>query len=301
MFDVADGGCAPALEKSAHEASSEGALATQCEERVTGVQNAGTGDAVIMNSGTAARLATCERLHKAMTPSNRLPAASGAQIASRGEAPPFNGRQCATDRVDSSFRRPLRSFRSDSMTAVEANPRPASFPSIKAVASAGVGKANRVRVFLVDGDSHCRAALAAVLMKQGFDVESFDEGEALHHSLERHARRQALPGDDITCGKLIISYAQRRAWWDGAVVPLTAGEFDIVALLVSKAGQYMDNRAIYDCLRYKGFLSGHGERGFWVNVRSAIRRLRKKFRDLDSSFAEIETARAFGYCWRKPS
>ncbi|MEA2801060.1 MAG: two-component system, OmpR family, response regulator ChvI, partial [Rhodospirillaceae bacterium] len=38
-----------------------------------------------------------------------------------------------------------------------------------------------------------------------------------------------------------------------------------------------------------------------ANVRSAIKRIRNKFRALDPAFDEIENYTGFGYCWRKPS
>jgi two-component system, OmpR family, response regulator ChvI len=35
-------------------------------------------------------------------------------------------------------------------------------------------------------------------------------------------------------------------------------------------------------------------------VRSAIRRIRKKFRSIDPTFDKIESYSGFGYCWKKP-
>jgi DNA-binding response OmpR family regulator len=174
--------------------------------------------------------------------------------------------------------------------------------SFSVVASEGVvgDKAARVRVVLVEGDPRIRAALAALLAKRGFDVQSFDEHPAVNGS-PCQTERSPPPAEKIACGKLVIDLAQRRTRWDGVEVPLTAGEFDIVVLLASQAGCCVDSRTVYDSLHYKGFQSGHGEKGFWVNVRSTIRRIRKKFRLLDSSFDELETARAFGYRWRKPA
>jgi two-component system response regulator ChvI len=34
-------------------------------------------------------------------------------------------------------------------------------------------------------------------------------------------------------------------------------------------------------------------------VRSAIKRIRTKFRDFDPSFDKIENYAGFGYCWKK--
>lgn len=165
--------------------------------------------------------------------------------------------------------------------------------------AAGLSRAAscRVRVLLVEGDPETRARLAAVLARQGLDVQSFDTDPPV----QRAARDGAAPTEKIVCGKLVVDLAQRRAWWDGVEVRLTAGELAIVVLLVSHAGRCVDNRTVYDSLHYKGFLSGQGEKGFWVNVRSAIRRIRNKFRAIDGSFTELENARAFGYRWRTPA
>jgi hypothetical protein len=173
--------------------------------------------------------------------------------------------------------------------------------SSRIVASAEVfgDKASRVRVVLVEGDPQTRTALAALLAKRGFYVQNVD-GHPTPHGAPSQAGRSDPLAERIVCGKLAIDLPQRRARWDGVEVPLTAGEFGIVVLLASNAGSCVDNRTVYDCLRHKGFLSGRGEKGFWVNVRSAIRRIRKKFRAVDSGFDDLETVHAFGYCWRKP-
>jgi hypothetical protein len=47
-------------------------------------------------------------------------------------------------------------------------------------------------------------------------------------------------------------------------------------------------RAIYDRLRHEGFVAGEGPQGYWANVRSAIKRVRNKFRTFDPAFDEIE-------------
>jgi two-component system response regulator ChvI len=37
-----------------------------------------------------------------------------------------------------------------------------------------------------------------------------------------------------------------------------------------------------------------------ANVRSAIKRIRNKFRDVDPTSDKIENYAGFGYCWKKP-
>jgi hypothetical protein len=48
-----------------------------------------------------------------------------------------------------------------------------------------------------------------------------------------------------------------------------------------------------------GKASGTRLDAYRANVRSAIKRIRNKFRELDSTFSEIENYTAFGYCWGK--
>ena len=61
----------------------------------------------------------------------------------------------------------------------------------------------------------------------------------------------------------------------------------------------MTYRAIYDRLQYKGFIAGSGGDGYRMNVRSAIKRIRNKFRDFDPTFDEIENYPGFGYRWKQ--
>jgi two-component system response regulator ChvI len=127
--------------------------------------------------------------------------------------------------------------------------------------------------------------------------------EVLVRRLRRAAKMTKPPipkvQDDqaLINGKLVLRPSVSRAYWDGADVGLTFGEYNIVHLLASNRGQQVSYRAIYDRLRYEGFIAGAGEDGYRVNVRSTIRRIRKKFLRLDPAFKEIETYAAFGYAW----
>ena len=101
----------------------------------------------------------------------------------------------------------------------------------------------------------------------------------------------------IACGKLLLKPEMSRAYWNGVDVGLTIGEYKIVQLLASNAGSYVTYRAIYDRMTYEGFIAGVGNIGYRTNVRSAIRRIRNKFRERDPGFVEIENYVGFGYCW----
>jgi two-component system response regulator ChvI len=101
-------------------------------------------------------------------------------------------------------------------------------------------------------------------------------------------------------GKLVLRPTVSRAYWNEVDVDLTVGEYNIVHLLASNAGRHMTYRSIYDRLRHEGFIAGSGEDGFRTNVRSTIKRIRNKFREIDPTFTEIENYPAFGYCWGRP-
>jgi two-component system response regulator ChvI len=107
----------------------------------------------------------------------------------------------------------------------------------------------------------------------------------------------ATDKEELICGKLVLQ--DSRGFWNGTDLDLTIGEYRLIELLRSRPGRYVSYRAIYDRLRHKGFVAGLGPNGYRVNVRSAVKRIRNKFRAVDSKFREIECYRAFGYRWRK--
>jgi two-component system response regulator ChvI len=104
----------------------------------------------------------------------------------------------------------------------------------------------------------------------------------------------------MTCGKLLLRPDIGRAYWKDADLGLTFGEYNIICLLASNVGRYVTYRAIYDRLHYEGFIAGDGADGYRANVRSAIKRIRNKFRSFDPTFDEIQNYNGFGYCWKKP-
>lgn len=107
------------------------------------------------------------------------------------------------------------------------------------------------------------------------------------------ASRQA----QLVNGELTLMPDIARAYWNGVDLDFTLGEFKVVHLLVSRAGEYVSYRSIYDCVHYTGFMAGNGEDGFRTNVRSSIKRIRNKFRQFDDGFCRIENYAAFGYRW----
>ncbi|HYM04167.1 MAG TPA: response regulator transcription factor [Stellaceae bacterium] len=104
-------------------------------------------------------------------------------------------------------------------------------------------------------------------------------------------------GDVIRLGQLELRFDINRAAWDNKTLDLTLTEFKIVALLVLRAGEDVGYRDIYDLVHGKDFVAGYGQEGYRANVRTFIKRIRKKFRDVDTEFDQIHNYAGFGYRW----
>ena len=102
-------------------------------------------------------------------------------------------------------------------------------------------------------------------------------------------------------GKLELRTDISRAFYDGKRVDLTLTEFNIVRLLAGAVDADVSYRQIYDLVRGKDFVAGYGEEGFRVNVRSFIKRIRQKFREVDEEFDCIGNYPGFGYRWMDPA
>jgi two-component system, OmpR family, response regulator ChvI len=114
-----------------------------------------------------------------------------------------------------------------------------------------------------------------------------------------YAMALPVPEDISHCGRLSLRPRSSRVYWDSVDLGLTVTEFKIVYLLASNVGSFVTYRRIYDSVHHEGFLAGSGEHGYRTNVRSAIRRIRDKFRARFPDFDEIHTYTSFGYCWGK--
>ncbi|MEX2455263.1 MAG: response regulator transcription factor [Rhodospirillaceae bacterium] len=105
--------------------------------------------------------------------------------------------------------------------------------------------------------------------------------------------------EDMDIGPLHLNVATGRAQWGNAEVPLSFTEFRLVHSLASRAGQDIGYRELYDMVHGEGFYAGPGADGYRSNVRTFIKRIRQKFRDIDPRFEEIENYPGFGYRWRR--
>ena len=159
----------------------------------------------------------------------------------------------------------------------------------------------KVPVVMLTGEA-LPAHECLALDKGAIDVICKSRGsEVLARRLKRVVKASNRPdqlqsGGPVICGKLVLRSDVSRAYWNDADLGLTLGEYNIVHLLASNVGRYVTYRAIYDRLHYEGFIAD----GYRDNVRSAIRRIRNKFRSIDPTFDKIESYSGFGYCWKKP-
>lgn len=108
---------------------------------------------------------------------------------------------------------------------------------------------------------------------------------------------EASAGGTIEVGHLALNLETSRAAWKGESVDLTLTEFQVVRFLAERVGKDLRYRDIYDQVRGEGFAAGFGAEGYRTNVRSIIKRVRQKFRQVDDSFDEIENYPGFGYRW----
>jgi two-component system response regulator ChvI len=122
-------------------------------------------------------------------------------------------------------------------------------------------------------------------------------GAARSEARPQSARPDAPQPRATTIGPLDLAVETARAQWKGAHVDLTLSEFNIVRYLAERAGQDVRYREIYDLVRGKGFVAGTGMDGYRANVRTFIKRIRQKFREVDPDFDAIENYAGFGYRW----
>jgi two-component system response regulator ChvI len=105
-------------------------------------------------------------------------------------------------------------------------------------------------------------------------------------------------GGSLRVGALELRFDINRALWRGQRADLSLTEFRVVSRLASAAGADISHRELYDIVKGEGFIAGQGPEGYRANVRTTIKRVRQKFKAVDSSFQQIETYNGFGYRWK---
>lgn len=111
-------------------------------------------------------------------------------------------------------------------------------------------------------------------------------------------RPEESDAEETIVGDLVLRLKISRATWKGRALDLTLTEFKMVHHLARNAGHDIPYRALYDVVHGVGFVAGAGSDGFRANVRTFVKRIRHKFREVDEGFDHIENYAGFGYCWR---
>jgi len=102
----------------------------------------------------------------------------------------------------------------------------------------------------------------------------------------------ALGGDIVEVGPLRLDPARFEAKWRGKAIVLTRSEFQILGVLARHRGTVLARERLLDIAR--------GDDAVVTDrtVDTFIKRLRKKIRDVDGAFDEIETVFGVGYRYR---
>lgn len=104
---------------------------------------------------------------------------------------------------------------------------------------------------------------------------------------------------NLVRGDLHLRFDTGHATWRGRSVPVTSTELKMLRLLAQKPGAAVGYRELYDLVHGPGFMAGKGNAGYRANVRAFIKRIRRKFRDVDDGFDAIGNDPGTGYIWRE--
>ena len=100
------------------------------------------------------------------------------------------------------------------------------------------------------------------------------------------------PEDQVRQGSLTLDVGRIMAQWGGQAVPLTVTEFWMVHCLAKDPGQVRDR----DLLMQESKIEVGGS-----TITSHIKRIRRKFMQVDEAFDCIETVYGMGYRWNTSS
>ena len=110
---------------------------------------------------------------------------------------------------------------------------------------------------------------------------------------DKTAAATADPGQVLTRGGLVLDGARHSCTWNGLPIDLTVTEFLLVKALAQRPGHVKSRDQLMD--------AAYGEHVYVDDrtIDSHIKRLRKKFKAVDSAFAQIETLYGVGYRYRE--
>ncbi len=162
-------------------------------------------------------------------------------------------------------------------------------------------KSNLPVIFLTSKDDEIDEMLGLRMGADDYIKKPFSQRlliERIRVVLRRHdlLRAGAAEGNDkevITRGNMVLDSARHMCTWRSQQVDLTVTEFLLVKALASRPGHVKNRDQLID--------AAYGE-NIYVEDRtidSHVKRLRKKFKDTDPDFAQIETLYGVGYRFRE--
>lgn len=167
-----------------------------------------------------------------------------------------------------------------------------------------VARVNVPTIFLTGEDSPERevralsgGAIDYVGKQRGFRIALHRIGLVLKRRKPAAAERPTPRAGLRHVGPLALDIDCHRALWRGRPVQLTITEYRMVALLAERAGLDVTYRELYDVVHGVGFMAGSEPEGHRVNVRSFIKRIRRKFAAIDPGFDRIDNYPGYGYRW----
>jgi two-component system response regulator ChvI len=140
---------------------------------------------------------------------------------------------------------------------------------------------------------------AADYIKKPFSQKLLNE--RIHTVLRIHANRQLEINKDTKINKntnlkegdLELDHLRQHCFWKNKIIELTVAEFNLITCLAKHPSVVKNRNQLMDAM--------YGN-NIYVDDRtidSHIKRLRKKFKQFDSSFDQIRTRYGLGYSWRE--
>ena len=148
-------------------------------------------------------------------------------------------------------------------------------------------------IFLTSKDDELDEALGLRMGADDYITKPFSQRlllERVRAVLRRGDLADSPSGESaITLGDLMMDPDRHSCSWKGEDVRLTVTEFLILSALARRPGVVMNRDQLLD--------AAYGEAAYLDDrtIDSHIKRLRRKFRDTDSSFDAIETLYGVGY------
>jgi two-component system, OmpR family, response regulator ChvI len=155
-------------------------------------------------------------------------------------------------------------------------------------------------IFLTSKDDELDEALGLALGADDYIAKPFSQRLLIARirAILRRAEMRATPLNDtpteaepaqIVRGRLAMDPARHRVTWDGKDVTLTVTEFMILEALAQRPGVVKSRNQLMD-VAYQDDIYVDDR-----TIDSHIKRLRRKFREVDDSFKAIETLYGVGY------